>query len=75
MDIQKAASIFMLMKVGESRNERWFLVERKVTKEELTEMVENGWLIRKEKDSKELMSDVCYVLTQSGYDLAWSKKQ
>lgn len=75
MDVQKAASIFMLMKVGESRNERWFIVEKEVSKYELTEMVENGWLIRKDKDPKELMSDVCYVLTQSGFDVAWSKKR
>ena len=73
MDIQKATSSFMVMGKNGIRNERWFLIERKFTKDELVEMVDNGWLIKKEKDPNDFMSDVCYILTQDGFELAWGK--
>ena len=70
MDEKRVRGIFMQMKVGDTRSENWYL-RNGFTKEELAEMVLKGWLIKRDKDPKDFMSDVVYELTRIGFEIAW----
>lgn len=70
MDEKRVRSIFMQIKEGETRSENWYL-RNGFTKEELTEMVLMGWLIKRDKDPHNFMSDVTYELTRIGFEIVW----
>ena len=73
MDATKLKTTLMLMKLGESRSEYWFLQNRNFTTKELADAVSEGLIIKTEKDPKDFMSDMRYTLTKTGYEFAWQK--
>lgn len=54
--------IEMLFTHGKPLDERWLLRQGKVTKEQLDELVAEGFLVRIDRDSTDTMSDNKYML-------------
>lgn len=70
-----ARSILMKMKVGEFVDENWFLRQEGCTREILDAMITEGWLVKKNRDPSNFMSDNQYALTLEGQKFAWDKKE
>ncbi len=70
-----ARSILMKMKVGEFVDEDWFLRQEGCTRENLDAMITEGWLVKKNRDPSNFMSDNQYALTLEGQKFAWDKKE
>ena len=73
MTVERMKSVLMVMSMGERYDEMWFVGKGKCSKEELQEMVENGYLTYIEKDPNDFMSDNGYLLTDAGCELAWGR--
>lgn len=66
-----ARSILMKLKVGEFIDEKWFLGHDGCTREFLDAMIIEGWLVKRNRDPSNFMSDNQYALTSEGQKFAW----
>lgn len=65
-------SAFIKMNAGNRRQTSWFIAQG-LSKNDLFEAVDRGYLVYYEKDPNDFMSNDGYVLTQAGQDFVWSK--
>lgn len=66
MNDKAAKAILMYFRNGEFLDEKWLIRHAGATIELLDEMVKAGWLIKKEKDLSDFMSDNRYAITELG---------
>lgn len=67
----ETTSKLIKLREGEKYEESWLLRQGGFTQSELDTLVDEGYLIRIDKDPNDFMSDNLYMLTEDGKAIAW----